>query len=47
MPGEYVEMVLLPQRGWSYSELKRLSIAERHLLMAMLEIEASVPQPKR
>lgn len=40
-------MVLLPARGWAYSELQRLSIAEKHLLMAMLEIEASVPPPPK
>jgi hypothetical protein len=37
---EYIEMVILPRMGWAYSEVKRLSIAERHLLLAMLEQEA-------
>jgi hypothetical protein len=39
-PMEYIEMRILPREGWPYSEIKKLSLAERALLFAMLEQEA-------
>jgi hypothetical protein len=33
-------MLVLPARGWHYSEVKRLNLIERHLLYEMLAIEA-------
>lgn len=47
VPLDYLEMVLLPRNGWSYSELERLTIAQRDTLLAMLEYEASVPPPPK
>lgn len=39
-PIDYIEMRLLPQQGWPYSEIKRLNLIERHKLFAMIEAEA-------
>lgn len=41
-------MVILPGRGISYSELKRMTMKERKLLFTMLDIEArAMPRPPR
>lgn len=39
-PIEYVELVLLPGRGWPKSEQDRLSLADRHMLLRLLGWEA-------
>ena len=39
-PMEYIDMVILPRMGYSYSAVKRLTLAEKHLLLAMLSQEA-------
>lgn len=48
VPIEYIAMIALPERGiCSYEAWKRLSVAERDLLLFMLEIEADpMYQPK-
>lgn len=33
-------MIVLPRQGIAYSEIKRMTLVERHLLFAMLELEA-------
>jgi hypothetical protein len=33
-------MVILPRMGWRYADVQRLSLAEKHLLLTMLEQEA-------
>lgn len=33
-------MVILPRMGWRYADVQRLTLAEKHLLLVMLEQEA-------
>lgn len=42
-PLPYLDMVLLPRLGYPYSEVKRMTLAEKFLLLKLLKVDFDHP----
>lgn len=45
-PKAYIKMLYLPERGWSWSEVKKLTLAEEEMLFYFLAKEAEYEPEK-